>query len=227
MENKEQAKKRDLTISGIASTRGGSFNRVKIDGIGRVEGDIECSAFSSNGKMTVNGSVRTKITDMNGIGSLKGGLYTEKLDINGKVNVGGDLVSEELHLSGMLTVQGDCEAESFQAEGRLAFGSLNAGHISIKLQGPSRINEIGGETIQIRKHSGKFAKLLKALPLPAVNRLTAGVIEGDEIYLENTKADIVRGSQVTIGEGCEIGRVEYKTNCHQHKDAIVGNREQL
>ncbi|GBC75956.1 hypothetical protein HRbin07_00148 [bacterium HR07] len=39
--------------------------------------------------------------------------------------------------------------------------------------------------------------------------LEADTIEGDEIFLENTKARVVRGKKVQIGEGCEIESVEY------------------
>ena len=40
--------------------------------------------------------------------------------------------------------------------------------------------------------------------------LTTELIEGDEIYLENTNAKIVRGNNITIGEGCNIGLIEYR-----------------
>ena len=33
--------------------------------------------------------------------------------------------------------------------------------------------------------------------------------EGDDVVLEYTQADVVRGRRVRIGEGCSIGRVEY------------------
>ena len=36
-----------------------------------------------------------------------------------------------------------------------------------------------------------------------------GDIEGDDVDLEYTQADVVRGRRVRIGEGCSIGRVEY------------------
>lgn len=43
-------------------------------------------------------------------------------------------------------------------------------------------------------------------------RLEASVIEGNEIFLENTKADFVRGRFIHIGSGCEIKHVEYEKN---------------
>jgi hypothetical protein len=47
------------------------------------------------------------------------------------------------------------------------------------------------------------------------------VIEGDDIYLENTVAEIVRGNSVEIGPGCTIGLVEYANKFSKDKDSTV------
>lgn len=47
------------------------------------------------------------------------------------------------------------------------------------------------------------------------------MIEGDDIYLENTKADIVRGNKVKIGPGCQIGVVEYRDDFTHDSKALV------
>ena len=39
--------------------------------------------------------------------------------------------------------------------------------------------------------------------------LKAELIEGEEIDLQATRAELVRGRNVVIGPGCEIERVEY------------------
>jgi len=43
-------------------------------------------------------------------------------------------------------------------------------------------------------------------------RLIAGTIEGDSVRVEQTQAKTVRGTDVSIGEGCEIMLVEYKNS---------------
>lgn len=43
----------------------------------------------------------------------------------------------------------------------------------------------------------------------SVSCAQVGDIEGDDVDLEYTQADVVRGRRVRIGEGCSIGRVEY------------------
>jgi cytoskeletal protein CcmA (bactofilin family) len=57
--------------------------------------------------------------------------------------------------------------------------------------------------------------------------LTAKVIEGDIVYLENTKADIVRGKTVKIGAGCQIGTIEYTSELTQDKNSTIKTKTKL
>ncbi|WP_052475838.1 hypothetical protein [Cohnella kolymensis] len=90
----------------------------------------------------------------------------------------------------------------------------------MKLYRDCHAKEIGGGKINVRKASTLNPFNLFFKP-SAYAQLFASVIEGDEVYLENTKADIVRGNRVTIGKGCDIGIVEYKEDFKQLKGAAV------
>ncbi|MCL6576409.1 hypothetical protein [Kyrpidia sp.] len=54
-------------------------------------------------------------------------------------------------------------------------------------------------------------------------------IEGDDIYLENTRARVVRGTRVQIGPGCQIGLLEYSEDfskwTERRWDNIYGSRQ--
>ncbi|TKH51903.1 cytoplasmic protein, partial [Bacillus cereus] len=52
-------------------------------------------------------------------------------------------------------------------------------------------------------------------------------VEGDDIYLEHTIAEVVRGNNVTIGPGCEISVVEYHTSFNQKGNAVVKEHKQI
>jgi cytoskeletal protein CcmA (bactofilin family) len=204
MENHEQKKVPDLNLSGVGTASGGVYRNVKIEGVGRVNGDVECEQL-----------------DMSGVANISGNVKAKKMKINGKSSIHGDITAEELHIEGSVKMEGNCEAESFFAAGSFQLaGLLNAGKIEIQLYGPSRIREIGGETIRIDRERGfgLFARFKK---------LTVEIIEGDEVYLENTKADVVRGGKVSIGPGCEIDLVEYRVDFEQAKDAKVATHKQM
>ncbi|MCG5026996.1 bactofilin, partial [Anoxybacillus flavithermus] len=129
--------------------------------------------------------------------------------------------AETIRVHGELEIGGDCSAERLEMEGRFTIGGLlNADHIEVKMFGPCRAKEIGGETIMVKKHG---VSLFKKLFFPA--ELTADVIEGDIIYLEHTAAKTVRGNRVTIGPGCQVERVEYREAFECDKESKVGTAE--
>ncbi|XOK59303.1 bactofilin [Paenibacillus elgii] len=235
--------RRDLVISGSGSSSGGSYRDVKINGEGKVYGDIDCLQFKTNGVSEISGHVKAKFIQVNGVSSMNGNVESEDIKVYGDVKlegnvsyldfkcqgsarVQGNMNGDRIDLEGDLTVTGDCEAETFNAKGAFRIdGLLNAGVIDISLYGASSVQEIGGEVITVRKKG--FKSLLKSL-LPMLDaKLDAETIEGDEIYLENTTAKVVRGSRITIGPGCEIDLVEYKESLHPFKGAKIHEYRQI
>lgn len=214
--------KRNLIITGIGKSNGGDVHLAKIEGVGTIEGDVSCSEFKVDGKGELQGSLKAATAAINGIFNIRGNLQADQFSIDGKMTVDGFITGEHIRMNGMVTVKGGCETEKFDANGRMNIEMLNAGQIKLILQGSSSINEIGGEEIEIRRQPGSIlAKWLKSVPGPFGNKLNAGVIEGDTIYLEHTTADIVRGGEVKIGPGCTIGNIEYKQSLDVHSSSKI------
>jgi hypothetical protein len=65
-------------------------------------------------------------------------------------------------------------------------------------------------------NNGMWNKLFSGIIPKLKPELRVGVIEGDYIDIEYTNADIVRGNVVIIGQGCSIGRVEYRSKLSVH-----------
>lgn len=204
MEKQVQKSLPDLNLSGVGTASGGVYRNVRVEGVGKVHGDIECERLDVSGVANISGMVKAK-----------------KMQVSGKSNIRGDISSEELRIEGSVKMEGNCEAERFYAAGAFTLdGLLNAGHIEIRLFGPAHVKEIGGEVIQISREN-KFSLF------SIFKKLTADTIEGDEITLENTKAKVVRGGRVNIGSGCEIDLVEYREDFQLAKDAKVGSHKKL
>ena len=213
---------RKLIITGIGKSNGGDVHLAKIEGMGKIEGDVTCTEFQVDGTGDLQGSLKAMKAAINGIVTVHGSLHANKFNLEGKLKVEGNMISEHIRMNGMVTVKGNCESETFEANGRMQMEMLNAGQIKLSLQGASRIEEIGGEDIHIREQSSKgFGKWLQSALGPFSNKLNAGVIEGDQIYLENTTADMVRGGKVKIGPGCTIANVEYKQSLDVHSSSKI------
>jgi cytoskeletal protein CcmA (bactofilin family) len=223
----------NLMINGLGSSNGGHFDSVTINGKGTVHGDIKCNSFSCNGAGTVNGDVKaekvkingnTKINgkihastvSVDGRGSFKNDVFSEKMSISGSVSIDGNVKGEELKIQGRIGVNGNCEVEFFKSEGQFSVdGLLSAEQIEIHTYGECKAKEIGGQTIKVKQKTNFFLDILKTVKSV---KLGADVIEGDDISLENTKAKVVRGNHIIIGENCEIDLVEYKDTFK-----IIGN----
>lgn len=237
----EQTVRHDLKIFGVGSASGGEYNEVSINGTGDIEGNVISTKFNLNGEGSVNGSVKTQEGSVIGTTTIKGTLEADRFKlfgtarvvgnaavkdftIDGTVTIQGGVKSETLALRGTTTIHGDCNAEKFECKGSFTIdGLLNAGKIDITLYGSARAREIGGENVRVRKETGPFANVVNAI-LQKFDRqqvLLADTIEGDEVVLEYTKARIVRGNYVRLGQGCEVDLVEYKGTLDQAPGAIV------
>jgi cytoskeletal protein CcmA (bactofilin family) len=228
----------DLVINGIGASNGGQFHDVTLNGRGTINSDVECSLFDCNGSGVIKGNVKSEKMKINGNAKFHASIESQKmtvdgsakidqnvqvehLKVSGHATVGGKLKGEEVIIHGILKVGEDCEAEKFKAKYRFTIGGLlNADLIDVQIYGDCRAKEIGGQTITVKQHKGS---LIGTLFKPFFNtQLETELIEGDKIDIENTKAQIVRGNHVTIGENCEIGLVEYTDEISIDKKAIVG-----
>ena len=242
-----EALRQRLVLAGSGSASGGVYQEVKITGEGQVIGNLECTDFKIYGTSRVDGNIQsrsfkifgTSVVVGNvdsdrayiyGTSDIGGDLSVKRLKLYGSSDIGGSLTGDQLQIGGEVTVLKDCEAESFTAKGAFTIGGLlNAGTVHIQLFGPCSAREIGGETIKVTRSGLAYSlhKLLHSLAPRTENNLTADTIEGDNIYLEYTRARVVRGSSVHIGPGCEIECVEYKEHFEQAKNSVVHRSDRL
>ncbi|MBH0330675.1 cell shape determination protein CcmA [Brevibacillus brevis] len=233
----ENKNKLDLIFHGAVNATGGVYNKVDVQGYGKINGDVECESLHCAGHVSITGDLIGSSARVEGNASIKGKVKMDTLsvygqldvadDLNftslkvgGNVKVQGNMAGEDVKVHGSLKTAGDCEAEVFRANGAFSIGGLlNAGRIEVILHGSCEAKEIGGEYIEVRRTgSSTLGKLLKHF---LNNTLSVETIEGDEIYLENTKAKVVRGNKIEIGPDCEIDLVEYSTECKQDQSSQI------
>jgi cytoskeletal protein CcmA (bactofilin family) len=206
---------------GTSASVGGYFQDVKVTGECKFTGDVDCLKFSQTGEITVDGNLRLQNMKITGECEVKGRIDGASLRGQGQLTAGGGLRIEDIKLTGGIMVTGDCEAEQLQLTGIIEVsGLLNAGNLELALFGPCRAEAVGGGSISIKRsltgallNTGQGKKM----------SFTAKLIEGDQIELQSTKAQMVRGRRVIIGTGCEIDTVEYRDLLEIHKSAVVRN----
>jgi cytoskeletal protein CcmA (bactofilin family) len=237
----------DIKISGSGTSGGGKYNEVSISGSGKINGDLECIDFKTSGSSKVIGNLKAETIKVSGSARIEGNVEAEEmkvsgsshvtgeiksqiLKISGSTHIDGNLYGEEVSISGSVHIGKNCEVECFKVSGSFKIqGLLNAGEVNIKLGGNCSVNEIGGEHIDIRVspiNSSFFKKVIDKM-FNSRGELTTELIEGDEIYLENTNVKIVRGNHITIGEGCNIGLIEYSGEINVSSASIVKEQKKI
>ncbi|TVX98617.1 hypothetical protein [Cohnella terricola] len=220
----EYSEKPDLVINGVTTASGGDYGKVRIDGVGTVEGDIVAESFDANGMTKVRGSLATDDMDCDGMITIDGHVSAGKSLVDGLMKIKGSLKADRFTVNGMLKVKGDCEIEELRMDGGFTIdGSMNVGRLYVMLNGQGRTREIGCESIQVRrKRRTPWAALITwVLPRYAIELHTSS-IEGDDIDLEHTETEVVRGNRVMIGKGCRVDLVEYRTELKVHPSAKIG-----
>ncbi|WDL96090.1 polymer-forming cytoskeletal protein [Alicyclobacillus sp. ALC3] len=199
----EQRERPNLEIHGIGTASGGTYNLIRIHGKATIDGDVVCTRL-----------------DVHGVVSVSGDLEADHVHVHGQSEIAGRLISTEVQLNGGLNVGGDCSAESFRGHGVFQIdGLLNAEHIEVKIHGPSRAKEIGGQSIEIRGE--------RRSPLGRWKKLRVDTVEGDDVRLESTQARVVRGNRVFVGRGCDVEGVEYRVDFQSTEGSAVHAEQKL
>jgi len=231
----------DAKVAGDGALSGGTYGNITVNGAGSINGDIDCLTFKINGastntgrvvaqtmvvngSATINGELQAGLLKVNGDTSVRDGAGVGQLIVNGNCQVGGSVASHQVDLKGYLKVGGDLETDAFSGDGAFQIGGLlNAGLIDLRLHGPASAREIGGERVSVRLGSG-WGSLFTFF---ADKRLITDSVEADQVSLEYTTAKVVRGKDVTIGQGCSIGLVEYAETYTPLAGASVGEARRV
>lgn len=220
----------EFHISGSGSVDGNvKTSDFMCSGSSHVNGNLESEYIKTSGSSHITGDVKAKETRVAGSAHIEKSLSGGEVSISGSVQIDGSLRAEHVEVSGGINIKGDCETEEFSARGAFQIGGLlNAGKIDIGLVSFCSAKEIGGELIEVRElaHTEIWNRIIGMFSGRSFG-LTTNAIEGDDIYLEYTKAKIVRGYNITIGKGCVIDTVEYKDKLNVIDGGKVGNEVKL
>lgn len=230
-----------LRISGTGTYPGGQFDEVMISGAAKISQDITSESIVVSGKGTFLGNAKTKHMKISGTSKAMKEVVADSIHVSGSMHVkeqvkckhmdmSGTFTSEKsikaqtMKVSGTLYVGGNVEAEDMEVSGLITCNqSINADKLHLELHGTSEIAEFGGACIEV-KASNMIAGFMAKLFMPKrfrYDQLLSSVIEADVVDIERTKAKVIRGGHVAIGEGCEIDLVEYTDFIDISEQAIV------
>lgn len=223
----------DLTDQG-AVVRGALRARSwALRGFGKVTGGLDLDLLTVEGDLAVAGPARVDRCESRGHvtiaeatqgtgpwtvrGELRVGaaISVGALTAEGRVDVLGPLtVAQALQGRGTLDVRGDVGAGSVRWQGATRIdGEVRAPSIELAVLGPSAVNILRGDRVQVTRRARPFASdppVLEVLEIEAKEAVLSGVV-----------AERVRADRVTIGRGCRLAAVD-GTIVRRDASSVVG-----
>lgn len=230
--------------SGRVSAGGNVYENVSISGSGTIEGALNCKSISTagsgrmlgdvfcDGKISTSGSchfegnIECDVISTAGSVSVDKSVKCNTIKTAGSTHIGGNVVGKDIRIAGSLNAKGDVSGENVVMAGSATIsGLLNAENIEIKINGTSRIGEIGCTNLDVHtEQSGQFTIFGMRFGGGTRGKLICKSIEGDDISLSFTEADVVRGKNIKVGPGCKIDRVEYSETLEIEDSTSVGEQ---
>lgn len=197
-----------------------------ISGSGKVTKDLKCAKGKISGSGKIEGSVYGGSFSISGSGTVDGSFKGDELVINGSGKIGGKISGIKVRLLGAIKVGEGIEGDIIDIRGSLRTkGMVNGDQVNIEVGGITEIEEIGATKVTVVKTIqgiGPFSRfILNLFRERDYDCLKVKVIEADEIYLENTVADVVRGNKIIIGQGCKINKIEYSESLELKNETSI------
>jgi cytoskeletal protein CcmA (bactofilin family) len=209
---------------------------LKTAGSCRVAGDVKAELMKTAGSCAIEGDVQAEEIKIAGTQTVEGSLRAKEITSAGSLRVSEDVEAEKFLSRGGFEIGGLLSAEEVKIElGGGKVMEVGGTRIEVRQRGrpfwgwrrePRRVQihvqrglEDLGETLEsVFEDLGRLGEEVSRAVGESLGYSWAGrgagflevdSIEGDEIFLESTKARVVRGKKIQIGEGCEIESVEY------------------
>ncbi len=205
----------DLKMTGDGVVEGGQYGKVRVTGDCTVSSAVSCDSLRLTGNMTVEGDITS--ADMRIIGDMNvnGSAHVGDARVVGDMLVKGAWKGQKLNVVGLVDVGDACAVEHAEVRGVLNVkGLCNVDTLVIRSPETNVMGEIGGKSLTVRKTF--LDGLISQKPA-----LTCQSIEVDTAELFYVVADEVRGTNITIGKGCVIGRVVCHGTLKISKSATV------
>lgn len=206
----------NVRIVGESNIGSGPFDTVKITGNGYAHEELNCRKLKVMGEIKADKSLVCAAASIVGTMKVRGDCAIQQADIIGEVHIEGNWQSDLTDIRGELTIDGQGVAEQIKVRGSLRVkGLFNSDKVEIISAHPSKLQELGGRKIEVRKPRMSLHKPFRKTILEVQS------IEADEIDIDYTTAQVVRGSRIKIGKHCQIGKVEYSECLIVEKGSVV------
>lgn len=247
---------RIIKTAGSAKCKGDvKAKEIKTAGSCRIQGKVRAGEINTTGTCKIINGLRADLLKVSGSQKIGGGLTGNYCKVTGSLKVKGDVEVDKFVSKGVFTIENLLSADEIEIHlgGTCKVKQIGGEKIEVRRKGTGwslngeglrdglenidkKLDKVGEKfgvevDLDTDKLTREISKLGEKIQVNiggwGAGTLTTDLVEGDQVYLEWTKANTVRGKKVIIGEGCEIERVEYSSSIQISDDAEVATEVQL
>lgn len=200
-----------MKIEAMGSINGGKYEDIAIDGLGKINGDIEVNRLSINGVCKCTGLLNSTEFICDGVFEGNRNIKSKNIRVDGVMKLSaGNLEGDSFYCDGVLHTKGNVSFDMAEING----------YISAK--------EITGDRIKINYHIDKNADISRNIfqflkgKVNSNNYCTIDLIEASTVVVKGVKAHTISGEDVVIDKDCEVNVVNAIKSLRIHPSAIVG-----
>lgn len=197
----------NICIEGIGTISNGSYGKINVEGVGKINGDVSFEKMDVEGTCTAHGT-------------LNGG----NLDVEGVLKVHGDVKVKRLDVEGVMTTKmKKIYADYISVEGILKNeDEVNADQIDI--EGVVNLNDLFGDKITINfvhhmlrgfSFSFGFGKRFTA------KMNTANNIECTTLKARNITCHSISATDIYLSDHCVVDRISCNGTLHYDSTCII------
>lgn len=208
---KDKGRGRSISISGAGMAGGGYYEKVSINGSGKIEGDVEAKEVRVAGSAFFKGSLTADNVKAAGAIKVYGTLRARKASFAGAIKVNGCLDSEELSVAGAVSA-GCLKSAKARIEGGIRVsGEVTGDIIEFKILDDSVMGEVKVRKLEVlRARSYNFSELLKSLLGKMNPTLEARKIEAEEVVFSDVtvRAPVYAKRIILVGKTKIEGEIQ-------------------
>lgn len=203
----------------------GEYRDIQIELDAILDGDVDAININSSGSTEFTGNIVAKEARFGGTCKVGGNCKIDRLEICGESKIGGNITTEDFIVNGKLKCSGKLlECKNFKLSGSVTSSGELKTIVAIG-KGGLVVEKIESEKIDLTFNKKTILKEIKAKEINIIGAKSKGFlgkvlsggrslieidnIDGNDITLENIEAKLVKGHNITIGENCNISKIEY------------------
>ncbi|MFB6198857.1 MAG: hypothetical protein ABEI52_11425 [Halobacteriaceae archaeon] len=166
---------------------------------------VDCETFSVNGATTINGDLHANRVNVNGSATIGGNLDAHEVTIKGSATIDGSVVASEATFMGSASVGELTDVTDLSIRGAGTFQNVIADEFDLILGDTTEADSVRATNVKAgRQEESSFLKRILNVGSPIFE---VGVVEGETVDLDDTRAETIVGKRVTLGSNVEVDTV--------------------